>query len=390
MKTICKAILALSLVTSVSVHADHTAVDAGLRASTSIGSYSFENNVATSVSTVSASGAAMGNGLNGYAGAFVTSDLGGSATAVLYAGNGAAASADSGRTLQMGLQTVNAAGLTLEREVYVPVGEEFVRYLNVFTNSSAFPATITLEIVGNLTDPSTVILTGTGLTQGDAVADVNDNWVLTTYDGSTFIGHVFNGPGASALGAINFASGQADWNYDLVIPAGETAIVMHIVSDDNSAATLEAYSAALSVADVSTGILANLSQGQLNVLAAQYPDVPVVDSRNGGGGGSCFIATAAYGTPMAQEIDTLRAVRDTYMLNNVLGTTFVDTYYRLSPAVADKVAEHPMLAATVRVILTPFVLLGKLILAAPMVLLSALIAGAGLLLARRNTQGQQS
>ena len=107
-------------------------------------------------------------------------------------------------------------------------------------------------------------------------------------------------------------------------------------------------------------------------------------------GGTCFIATAAYGTPMAHEINTLRDVRDSYMLNNVLGSVFVDTYYRLSPAVADKVAESPALAAVVRAALTPFILLGKAIMAAPMAVVAFLMAGAGLVLAHRKTRGQQS
>ena len=117
------------------------------------------------------------------------------------------------------------------------------------------------------------------------------------------------------------------------------------------------------------------------------------DAISGGGGGddddsTCFIATAAYGTPMAQEIYTLRAVRDTYMLNNAAGSIFVDTYYRLSPALADKVAESPMLAAVVRALLTPIVLLGKLILAAPMALVALTLAGAGLVLAHRRVRRQ--
>lgn len=110
----------------------------------------------------------------------------------------------------------------------------------------------------------------------------------------------------------------------------------------------------------------------------------------GGGGGTCFIATAAYGTPMAEEINTLRAVRDTYMLNNIVGTAFVDTYYRLSPSIADKVAESPLLAAVVRALLTPFILVGKLILTAPMALMALMLAGAGLVLAHRRTRSNQS
>ena len=117
---------------------------------------------------------------------------------------------------------------------------------------------------------------------------------------------------------------------------------------------------------------------------------PEEDTGAGGGSSTCFIATAAYGTPMATEIDTLRAVRDTYMMNNVIGSAFVDTYYRLSPAIADKVAESPVLAAAVRAILTPFVLVGKLILAAPMALVGLMLTGAGLALTSRRARGQQS
>lgn len=85
----------------------------------------------------------------------------------------------------------------------------------------------------------------------------------------------------------------------------------------------------------------------------------------GGGGGPCFIATAAYGTPMAAQIDTLREVRDEYLLSNVAGTAFTDMYYRISPTVADAVAQSPVLAATVRVLLVPVVFLGKVAMAMP-------------------------
>ena len=74
------------------------------------------------------------------------------------------------------------------------------------------------------------------------------------------------------------------------------------------------------------------------------------------------------------------------MLNNVAGAAFVDTYYRLSPAVADKVASSPVLAAAVRALLTPFVLLGNLILTAPMALVGLMLAGAGLALASRKAR----
>ena len=107
------------------------------------------------------------------------------------------------------------------------------------------------------------------------------------------------------------------------------------------------------------------------------------DLGGSGGSGGCFIATAAYGTPMATEINALRDVRDSYLLNNPLGAAFVDTYYRVSPPVADYIAEHAFLRTAVRVVLAPVVFLAKIIMLAPMWTLSGLAALAFLLVAHR-------
>ena len=63
----------------------------------------------------------------------------------------------------------------------------------------------------------------------------------------------------------------------------------------------------------------------------------------------CFIATAAYGTDTAKEIDILREFRDTVLLPNGLGARFVSFYYRTSPPVADFISQHEVLRTMVRV-----------------------------------------
>jgi hypothetical protein len=73
----------------------------------------------------------------------------------------------------------------------------------------------------------------------------------------------------------------------------------------------------------------------------------------GGAGLQCFIATAAYGTPMAEEIGILREFRDEYLLTNALGQTLVGVYYRISPPVAEFITEHPSLRPMVRAGLLP-------------------------------------
>jgi len=72
-------------------------------------------------------------------------------------------------------------------------------------------------------------------------------------------------------------------------------------------------------------------------------------------GTGCFIATAAYGTPMADEIQILREFRDEYMLTNPVGSTLVDIYYRVSPPIAEFITEHPSLKPIVRAGLVPAV-----------------------------------
>jgi len=73
----------------------------------------------------------------------------------------------------------------------------------------------------------------------------------------------------------------------------------------------------------------------------------------------CFIATAAYGTPMADEIWALRRFRDRYLMTNTAGRAFVDAYYAVGPRAAEFIGEHPWLRTITRVLLTPFVALAR-------------------------------
>jgi len=68
----------------------------------------------------------------------------------------------------------------------------------------------------------------------------------------------------------------------------------------------------------------------------------------GGGEGGCFIATAAYGTEAAAEIDVLRAFRDEVLLESTVGSQLVELYYQTSPPVADFISENSLLRTLVR------------------------------------------
>ena len=78
-----------------------------------------------------------------------------------------------------------------------------------------------------------------------------------------------------------------------------------------------------------------------------------------GGGGFCFIATAAYGSHMSKEVKVLQRVRDEYLLPNELGRSFVSGYYKYSPTLARWIAKHPMMRKMVRIGLYPIMEVSK-------------------------------
>ena len=64
--------------------------------------------------------------------------------------------------------------------------------------------------------------------------------------------------------------------------------------------------------------------------------------------GECFIATAAYGTKSAVQIDILRAFRDEVLMTSVTGRDLVGFYYAASPPLAAYIERHDYARWTVR------------------------------------------
>ncbi len=106
-----------------------------------------------------------------------------------------------------------------------------------------------------------------------------------------------------------------------------------------------------------------------------------VDEGGGGGGGdsSCFIATAAFGSPIEKQVMILREFRNVCLLSNAPGRWFVKTYYHYSPAAADFIRQHETSRLIARVLLYPLVALAYLLvkLSAPLQLAIAVLGTAG-------------
>ena len=103
----------------------------------------------------------------------------------------------------------------------------------------------------------------------------------------------------------------------------------------------------------------------MTISESSHQNVQVIDNSNDEikkdiaeeKGGGCLIATAAYGSEMAPQVQFLREIRDNTVLQTQSGTAFMtgfnQFYYSFSPAVADYERENPVFKEAVKLTLTP-------------------------------------
>jgi hypothetical protein len=139
-------------------------------------------------------------------------------------------------------------------------------------------------------------------------------------------------------------NGGASYEYAGIMPGGvgQSESQLRVSPDGSSAAMLWMQEMAPTAAR--------------DVMFTQVTSSYVPDSKNDS---RCFIATAAYGTPMSKEVGALRRFRDRYLLTSTAGRWFVQTYYTISPPLADFIRQHDTLRAAVRWMLKPLVTLAE-------------------------------
>lgn len=153
---------------------------------------------------------------------------------------------------QIVLPTRNIGGVSVQRKVYVPPNDRYIRWMNFFTNTTAAPITFTMITSNNLgSDSNTIVVT---TSSGDAVVTTGDLWATSfqNWSGSTSsdprIAHLFQGSGApTPVSNINFVSGDDNpyWSYSITLAPGQTKIIVNYAAGLGTKADAAAQAANL-------------------------------------------------------------------------------------------------------------------------------------------------
>jgi hypothetical protein len=86
-----------------------------------------------------------------------------------------------------------------------------------------------------------------------------------------------------------------------------------------------------------------------NVMYFHYDKRFPEEAKKESSSGSCYIATACYGSYDCPQVLTFRNFRDTYLAQTILGKVFIKIYYALSPKIADWLKNKCRINAFIRI-----------------------------------------
>lgn len=131
-------------------------------------------------------------------------------------------------------------------------------------------------------------------------------------------------------------------------PEGNTIVIRTVQTDEQGAFVLKFK------------LPSTTKSGTLDIVAnTEVNGTAVTETKQIEQSGGCLIATAAFGSELAPQVQMLREVRDNTVMHTQSGavfmTAFNSVYYFFAPTVADWERENPVFKETVKATITPLI-----------------------------------
>jgi hypothetical protein len=153
--------------------------------------------------------------------------------------------------------------------------------------------------------------------------------------------------GEKFTGSLSISGGNNDINFWVANPTGDHIIPKQGVSIGKSF-QFEAES--------NGGHTLNFDNS-FSLITSKTVTLSYKVERPMGSGGGCLIATAAYNSELASQVQLLREVRDNVLFSTNTGTDFMSSfnnfYYSFSPTIADWERQNHIFKELVKVTVTP-------------------------------------
>jgi hypothetical protein len=182
----------------------------------------------------------------------------------------------NGKNRQLSFQTqaFPAQNLTLTRKVFVPSNGEFLRWMNIVTNTGPVPVNVSVALRGLLGSGTDTRVTATST--GDAGLSSNVQWFTTaqqtpknTFSTQPKLGFVVQGPGAPLPQVALGSAGQTVFSYAPTIQPGQSAIVLTYVTVQGN--TKQAKNTVKNVVDLPAKAISCMSQAELGAVTNFAP-----------------------------------------------------------------------------------------------------------------------
>lgn len=186
---------------------------------------------------------------------------------------------NANRQLVFPVQTFPEHNLSLQRKVFVPHNDEYVRWLNIVTNTGSAEATYEIRLVGRLASASNTQVTHTS--DGNSSLNDGDTWFTTAQvlpeNERSFqprLGFVVQGENAtSPVSSIGTTSaGQLASNYTVTVPAGQSVILLTYATVQGK--TSEAKSKASNLVTLPSKAVTCMSEQELQQVVNFAPITP--------------------------------------------------------------------------------------------------------------------